>query len=82
MCPHQHGNACIGPASASKHGPLGQGSDQTYGDESDEASIEGKSNHNRAQLSFRRFFTFGDFERTEDDNEREKRSDFRHCHRQ
>ena len=47
MYPHQHGNACIGPASARKDGPLGQGPDQTYGDESDEASIEGKSNHNR-----------------------------------
>ncbi len=34
-----------GPASARKHGPLGQGPDQTYGDESDKASIEGNSNH-------------------------------------
>ena len=33
------------PASARKHGPLGQGPDQTYGHKSDNANIEGKSNH-------------------------------------
>jgi hypothetical protein len=36
----------------------------------------------RVRLSLRRSVTFGDFERTEDDNERQKRSDFRDCHRQ
>src|SRR5271157_3146058 len=44
--------------------------------------LRGRRSLPRAQLSFRRSFTFGDFERTEDDNEREKRSDFRDCHRQ
>jgi hypothetical protein len=34
-----------GPASERKHGPLGQGPDQTHGHKSDNANIEGKSNH-------------------------------------